>query len=429
MEELNLEGIFWLESNPGDQVAGRLTFDNVNGAHLDLIGSLHQLEDSFDLPERAVRILGLAGGKELTLVDCFRSNMSIQAPGILREQYRPLRVLSGVQLGENQPLEFEGARLGLLHLDNWIQKTGTTIDTSPDEHSTGLRKIQITCTPLEKESVHTDDGELELIFTYRFNSDPFRTTTLSQSAVLGVQFSESRQLRSILETCNALRNLLTIGVGAPASVTEVSLTRSNLTRELGNGKTSPISIGLYNPGLGNSSQSEVKNIHPLEMLFTFDDIGGLQGVAAWLKTSAKFEPVIDSLLSHWYLPTIYADNRFLNIIIAAEALERIRLNQQHINFSEGLERLAHFAGDPFRSLIQDVKPWVNEINRVRQNHLVHRGLRGDMEFSRMHWLSESVYFLVVLCLLRECGVPEVVLSKIQQNRRFQHTAEQLRLTK
>ena len=71
-----------------------------------------------------------------------------------------------------------------------------------------------------------------------------------------------------------------------------------------------------------------KNIHPIQMLFSFNDIGGLQGVAAWLKTSAKFKPVIGSLLSHWYLSTIYADNRFLNIIIAAEALERIRLNRK-----------------------------------------------------------------------------------------------------
>ena len=59
----------------------------------------------------------------------------------------------------------------------------------------------------------------------------------------------------------------------------------------------------------------------MQMLFTFDDIGGLDGVAKWLETSSKFRPVIDSLLSDWYLPTTYTDNRLLNSIIAAEALE------------------------------------------------------------------------------------------------------------
>ena len=429
MEELNLEGIFWLDTNPDDQVAGRLTFDTINGAHLGLIGSLHRLGEAFGKSAGPVRIHGLAEGKKLTLVDCYRSNTLMQIPGIVREQYRPLHVLSGVQLGENQPLEFDGVRLKLLHLDSWVWKTGTTTDISRDNHSTGIEKIQITCTLLENESFPTDDGELELIFTYDFNPDPFRITTLTQSTLLGVQFSEPCPLLSIFETCTALRNLLTIGVGAPAFATEVSLTRSDSTRDVGGGETSPIPIGLYNQGLGDATQREVKNIHPLEMLFTYDDIGELQGIAAWLETSAKFKPVIGSLLSHWYLPTMYTDNRFLNIIIAAEALERIRRNRQSVNFSEGLESLADLAGDPFRSLVQDVQPWANEIIRARTNHLVHRGLHGDMDGLRMHWLAESLYFLVVLCLLRECGVPEKVLSKIQQNQRFKHTYEQLQLTK
>ena len=48
-----------------------------------------------------------------------------------------------------------------------------------------------------------------------------------------------------------------------------------------------------------------------------------------------------------------------------------------------------------------VEGWVtNEIVRVRQNNLVHRGLRGDAEGPRMFWLAESLYFLVVFCLLK-----------------------------
>ena len=51
--------------------------------------------------------------------------------------------------------------------------------------------------------------------------------------------------------------------------------------------------------------------------------------------------------------------------------------------------------------------------------------RGNMEGPRMHWLAESLYFLVVLCLLRECGVPGKVLLKVQQNQMFKHISEQL----
>ena len=429
MEELNLEGVFWLETMPDDQVAGRLTFDAVNGAELDLIGSFHSLQKLFNELERPVRIHGIAGGNLLTLVDCLRTNLSMQVPGIARERYRASVILSGCQLNESQPQVFNAVRVTFRHLDSWVWKTGTVVDISSDEQSTGIGKIQVTHTPLEKEVVPTDIGELELIFTYGFNPDPFHTTTLTQSAALGVQFTEPRTLQDTLGICTALRNLVTIGVDAPAFIPEASLTHSDLVRELPEGKVSPIPIGLYTQGLGDTTQGEAKNIHPAQMLFTFDDIGGLEGIAQWLKTSAKFKAVIGSLLSHWYLPTIYTDNRFLNIIIAAEALERIRLNQQSFNFSDGLERLVSFAGEPFDGLVQDVKSWVNEIVRVRTNNLIHRGLRGDIEGPRMFWLSESVYFLVVFCLLRECGVAESTLSNIKNHQRFRMIAEQLQSTK
>ena len=429
MEELNLEGVFWLDSKPDDQVAGRLTFDSTNGACLDLIGSLHNLEESLGQSVPPARILGVAGGKSLTLVDCYRTNTSMGFPGLFREQYRPALVLSGCQIAESQPLVFDTVRIKLRHLDSWVWKTGTDIHITPDEQGIGIGEIQVIHKPLEKEVVSIDIGELELIFTYGFNPDPFHTTTLTQAAVLGTRFSEPRTVRNVLETCTALRNLLTIAVGAPAFVLEATLTCSDLTRDLGDGKTSPIPIGLYTLGLSDDTQKESKDIHPMQMLFTFEDIGGLEGIAKWMETSSKFKPVIGSLLSHWYLPTIYTDNRFLNIIIAAEALERIRLNQQNINFSKGLERMVDYAGKPFESLVQDVKPWVNEVVRLRINNLVHRGLHGDIEGPRIFWLSESLYFLVVLCLLRECGVAESTLSKITRHQRFISTAEQLNSTK
>ena len=429
MEELYLEGFFWLEATPDDEVAGRLTFDAVNGAELDLIGSFHPLQESFDELEHPIRIHGIAGGKLFTLIGCLRTNTSMQMPGIARERYRASIVLRGCQMNESQPLEFDAVRLRFCHLDSWVARTGTVIDYIRDEQSTVIEKIQVTHRPLEKEVAPTDIGQVELIFTYGIYSDPFHTTTLTQSVKLGVQFSKPLSLQNTFEVCTALRNLVTIGVDAPASITEVSLSHSGVTWESSDGKAWPLPIGLYTKGLGDHTQGEVKKIYPRQMLFTLDDIGGLNGITQWLKVSEKYKAVIGSLLSHWYLPTIYTDNRFLNIIIAAEALVRIRLQKQRVDFRKGLERLADDAGAPFESLVQDVEPWVNEIRDARVNNLVHRGLYGDLEGIRMFWLSESVYFLVILCLLKECGLAESTLSNITRHQRFRMIAEQLQNTK
>ena len=66
----------------------------------------------------------------------------------------------------------------------------------------------------------------------------------------------------------------------------------------------------------------------------------------------------------------------------------------------------------------DVNSWVKEIVQVRNNNVVHRGLRGDVQGSRLYWLAESVYFLVVLVLCSECDVPEATSAKIRNHQRF-----------
>ena len=183
-------------------------------------------------------------------------------------------------------------------------------------------------------------------------------------------------------------------------------------------------------GFGESISRSGKSPYiQCQMLFTFDDIGGLDGIAKWLKTSARFRQVIDSLLSHWYLPDIYTDNRLLNMIIAAEALERIRLQKQDLNFREALIDLAGVAGNPFRVIVEDVSTWASEIVRIRTRNLVHRGLHGNLEGLRPYYLSESLYLLVVLCLLRECGITEETLTKVQGHQAFGRLARELRDTR
>ena len=58
---------------------------------------------------------------------------------------------------------------------------------------------------------------------------------------------------------------------------------------------------------------------------------------------------------------------------------------------------------------------------------VHREASSDgPDGLTMFLLSESVYFLVVICLLRECGIDDDRLDHEFDNRRFRHLHDQLR---
>ena len=136
--------------------------------------------------------------------------------------------------------------------------------------------------------------------------------------------------------------------------------------------------------------------------------------------------MVNALMSHWYIPKVSIDNRFFNVVTAAEALARIRRKKQRIDFGDELRVLAHEAGSTFGALVGDVNSWVKEIVQVRNNNVVHRGLRGDVQGSRLYGLAESVYFLVVLVLFSECRVPEATSVKVRNHQRFASAARLLK---
>ena len=433
MEELNVEGLFWLVDQPDDKVAGRLRFDVANGAELSLIGAFHQLPSSgthdltdvFSTRDDHVRILGVAGKRLLTLEQCSHAGTKMEIPGIIAERYFPRFILSGAHFEDREPLEFSAIHIELRNLENWVWRSGINVEVKRNDAGSGISEIQVNFKPPSKLVLPTEIGDLELEHTYRFRPDPVLKTTIAQGCSIGLRFSAPYALVDAIRIANDLQDLLTVGVHSPSSFRKVTVSHSNLLRKLPSGKEVPELIGVYAQSRGSNVQLPEKSIHPAQMLFTFDDIGGLDGVANWLKTSTKFAQVVDSLLSHWYLPTFYTDNRLLNTIIAAEALERIRRQQQDINFSDALHSLIELAGAPFRELVEDVDAWVKEIVQARINNLVHRGLHGNLEGHRMYDLSESLYFLVVLCLLRESGIAEQTLAKMQEHRRFKTLAENL----
>ena len=69
-------------------------------------------------------------------------------------------------------------------------------------------------------------------------------------------------------------------------------------------------------------------------------------------------------------------------------------------------------------------PWWATLVAKRRHSSAHRAL--SQSGSPLHLLSESVYFLIVICLLRECKVPEVTLTKMTEKPRFLLLASQIK---
>lgn len=423
MEPLDLEGLFWLSGRPEDKVAGRLTFDPARGSELQLIGSFTPIEQLPEGNKEGLRIHGLAGGKYFTLDESFRVNAQLQFPGLYRETFYSAVAYEGAHFPEVD-LEFNAITFELKHLEQWVWSTGTKVKFRTDKGSNSLRQLDITFKPRRALRVSCPVGELELHFTYAYNPISIVGHTLSEGCSLKLRFTQPTSLANALKHCSQMQHLITIGTNEPAVVNAVSLSPSDslMAQSLVGGLGS---VKLHRPFQGSEAVGLRETIHPMHMLFTFEDIGGLEGVAKWMQTAERFGPVITSLLGNRYLPVVYQDEQLLNLMIAAEALQRIRTNKQQVNFAKGVMELIKVAGSPFTLLVPDVEKWAKDLARSRVNHLVHRGLHAPLDGRNIYLLSESLYFLVVICLLREAGIPDTTLDRIQHHGRFRNLAEQL----
>lgn len=446
MDNLDVDGHFWPEGDPTRRVAGRLTYSDEDGVILNLIGSFHDprevltrahqmatgteitvtSEELFGSGEVPMRILGETSRGPVTIEGCLRSNANFplsRSVAEARESCRGELVLLGAHVRDSDPAAFNAATLRLSHLEHWVRRSAVGLVFDQDESKiTGLNRI--TYTAPEESKVVTDFGEIELSFGAKLRGDHIVETTIEQDCSFALKFAEPRSLESVMTVCSDLQNLVTIGLDATSTIAHLSLNPSDESTKQPLGIRQ--SVELYAQFAGANIHQGKGKPRPTDIFFTFDDIGGLDGIARWLKNSDKYRSVMGSLLSHRYLPSIYLDNRFLNMIIAAETLQRIRLQKQKFDFKKALIDLAAIAGDPFKDLVGDVDNWAKEVRLFRINQLVHRGLHENPDGQRMYALSDSLYLLVVLCLLREGETSEEFLSNIQTHQKFLRAARQVR---
>ena len=407
MERLNIEGLFWLPDKVNDKIPGRLTFDPKDGTELDLIGAFHDIQDFMNPTDTPLRVHGIAGRRYITLDNCLVSENNIQVPGIAREKYRVGLIFSGAHISESEALEFSVVRCQLRHLAHWIGKTGAKVEVSRDD------RIDITHIPLDDLVIATDIGEFLLRFPYHLKDDQVTNVAIEQGCELEFRSPTPKSLQFMINVCNTLQDLVTIGVGAPSALDKISFSRPMLKE----------SIEVYAPFIGLESETS-KTPNSREMLFTFDDIGGIATIGQWANFIDKYHIVIRTLLSHTYSQQIYADIRFFNAITAAEALARIRSGRQNLKLNDELKLMTAGAGSVFESLVGDVEQWIKEIVQTRINNVIHRGLH-ESETPRLLLLAESLYFLVVLSLLQECEIPEKVLSNVASHSRFRWLSNEL----
>ncbi len=394
-EELDVLGWFWLASQPDYKMPGHLRFNPEDGATLELIArkAAEQMSWMFgeDQEEEGVTILGeMPTGQKFVLLQCLRFGAVYKSPIVLQgRQFEESHLSAG----------FKAASLTLRHLAYWVDKS--KIEQERDSNGDTILRMRA------GETIKTPAafGELTLKILPECSLEqpgPAKSYTVRDSCTFFLHFSELQSIENIGQWCRDLQNLVTIGVEALAMIS-----RAHVTHE-----STP--VRLYKHWLG----ADIPNSAP-KMLFSYDDIGGLDGVAKWLRVSEKYRHVIERLTSKWVMPSSFVNYRFNDAYIAVETLLRIRLGREP-SMKKDIICLAKGAGDAFKFLVSDIDTWAQKVVvDTRINREVHTNPQLDSaDGSTLQFLAESLYYLVVIHLLKECEIDVEVIESFRDSGRF-----------
>jgi hypothetical protein len=365
--------------------------------------------------------------------------------------------LSGAHFASDDDLKFDEVSSSYDQLDRWAHRTGLEIRfETPTPALENISKIDVGYTVQPEEVEQMDGLELKLILTWSTGGDGLTKFHICQQAHLCLRYSELRDLDDILVDTNGFQDLITLAVDAPTVPTEIKLWRTGLEREVAPGKCVPQAIELF---VANAAE-QVRQTNPQQserMFFLLDHIGGVKTVSRWIEVSRKYRIVLGNLLTIRYSARLYGENCYQNVISAAETFHRMRfpnyvlpagvfkayrrklvkvvkiavgkkaadwlMNQllfsNEPRLRQRLEVMAEYAGEGFTAIVGDVQIWSTVVVMLR-NRLTHHGSGRNVRATPedLYYLTDSVYLLVMMCLLRECDVPGGALDNIQNSERI-----------
>jgi len=237
-----------------------------------------------------------------------------------------------------------------------------------------------------------------------------------------------------------LQNLMTLCVDAPVYLDKLILRHPDVHIFMLDGSDSGAEqpIELVNSPIPYIAPEARKVRYPHQMLLTFEELGGLPTIARWLEIAPQFQRALNSLMSVKYAEQMFAENRLMNATYGAEAFHRLTQNERYMEPTQfqqlmdaylestpdephdwlrgkvefgndpplvkRLTKLAARAAGAIRPTIGKKERWAWTLSQVR-NALTH--LNADSpEFNGgdLVFLTESVYAVVRICMLLDCGV-------------------------
>lgn len=419
LDTLDVEGVFWPAGEEEKQVAGRLTFSPNTGGRLKLIGRSFDIMPVALTNERPIRFNGDTPLSWITLDGCYTVRNSYAMGRTADVVFHVPMILTTLLFEKDERLDFSSIQASLRHLETWLdirklsrmshgEITRQGQDTIPGHSSIAVNHPTA-------ESASLPGGEVLLPFDYAVTGDEYTSMTLSQRAAIKFVAASNSEIYELFEMTGPVQQLLTIAADSPSVYTDIRFEHEELNRFREEDPGLEDHVRLYTRVRGSGLGGDATNLDPTKMLFTYDDIGRIEGLARWIQLANRYRVALEPLLAHKYQSTSFVGNRLVDAAGAADAYYLIRFGGEPGSaqtLRDRLIALALLAGDLFCDVVGGAEEWATHVKSARTD-LTHAGERNPPRYNDAAYsaLARSVYLMVILCLLRELNVTETAIAK------------------
>ena len=439
MDTLRAAGDWWMPEMADHKVPGVLKYDFSDAGRLTLIGGLRRpehLAEPEPMPDGATRITvsqdlieaagnygrlhGECEGKAYTLDGCFQLSSRGKMFGPTNEEVIYVNhVYQGVWFSADDEAAGDTLDFAVDGLSEWVAKSGMvlTVDHSPAE---GEPWAELQATPLpDRKAALPGGGEATLSqrLSYSFGNP----ASISESFGLRFRYPNTVAVEDLVDAASDIQDLVSIATDRSAQFGPVAVSRPDTVDHPGGG-----SFIVWSAWTALRKASD-KPLRASDLFFSLDDLGGMDGVAEWMKVAEKYRTALGRIMATKYAERMYVSDRFLNRVVALEGFDRIDTGKSTGRaFAASIRRCIDLAGPQFLTLVNDPDKWATELKHHRNELAHHYGRRMRQAAEESLYIGNGAFWLFVFCLLREASVADAVFDKITAHQELQFLARKNR---
>lgn len=454
LSPLSLQGVWWLPEAPGDRVTGTLTFDQTDGAKLNIVGRLIPLQTGpIGAGEDREAIHGFTTtGKRVTLLETFVSNSQIRLPGIATETWQARTIAIGAHFSSATETLFNRSWSRFDGIARWLAYDPfvETYHFDPFYTELTIRK------PQRMHLGVIPGGRLYTDSHVRTGRDGDECWTSTSEVMIAIDSDQQQTLNWHFTATSKLRSLVELLYGRPLHLTKLQVELPAEPQEDGDRPYDEVEIYAQIIG-GDIKLTPVDQVPMLTAPALLE--AAPNAIGDWF---AQYETLSAAL---HLLSTVASDRRmFLNVrfLLAAQAVETfhreaypgtIMSSQEHSTLVEALmDAIPAGTSRDMRDKLKGTLEWSNEPS-LRQrlkalfalardgrsgvmpaygkrlidalvatrNYETHHGRKPASLLSgiEMHWAIRRLVLLLTALFLRRLGLTsDAIDAIIIRNREF-----------